>query len=282
MKKLLRKGVLFALMFAGLSLLLDSCGNGSGKKKKVEDEAVYTPAAGGGSGGTASGSGNTLETKWITVPAGSFTMGRGTGNTSTRRFYSSFVMCDHEVTVGEYKSVMGVIPAGNSETEMDLPVSCVTWYDAIKYCNALSKKEGLIPAYTIDSNDNSKVYWTGSNGYRLPREDEWEYAASNKGADLYSGTSELSWLEDYCWFIYNSSDRTHKVKSKKPNGLGLYDMSGNVYEWCWEDFADESDCRVVRGGAYHTQSANCATSSRFGIYPFSSYTYLGFRVIRGN
>ena len=157
----------------------------------------------------------------------------------------------------------------------DEPVTRVTWLDAVVWCNAASEMEGLTPVYYTDEKhesvfrggllnlSNAFVNWT-ANGYRLPTEAEWE-AACRAGT-----TTRFFWGDeidgDYAWFDQNSGGTTHSVAQKKPNALGLYDMTGNIWEWCWDHFApteqiaghtdnfkgpDEGDQRVVRGSSFN-------------------------------
>lgn len=182
---------------------------------------------------------------------------------------ADFRIGKHEVTQKEWTEVMGNNP---SEFKGDnLPVENVSWYDCIEYCNRRSEKEGLKPYYHIDKNikdpnnrtDVDDLKWTvtinaGADGYRLPSETEWEYAAG--GGQLsksytYSGSDDL---DKVAWFWQNSGDvkltglwnwpairnnnsKTKPVGSKEPNELGLYDMSGNVREWCWDWYGELDD-----------------------------------------
>ncbi|AFC30385.1 putative transcriptional regulator [Paenibacillus mucilaginosus 3016] len=225
---------------------------------------------------------------------------------------SSFYIGKYEVTQKEWMEVMGSNP---SEFKGDhLPVEKVSWYDAVEYCNQRSLKEGLQPYYTIDKtrkdpnnkSDNDPLKWTvtihaGANGYRLPTEAEWEYAAGGGQMSknyTYSGSQNA---DDTAWYWRNAGDqyltgdwnwpiieknknRTKPVGSKKPNELGLYDMSGNVREWCWNWYGDgdgnSGSYRIVKGGGWlgDVRSSEITYRGKFeanGVGPDQ-----GFRVSR--
>ena len=199
--------------------------------------------------------------KFVFVEGGSFQMGSAEGQADERPLNNvrvdGFYMSKYEVTQGEYVSVMGQNPSRFQGDNR--PVEKVSWYDAVKYCNALSAQEGRQPVYEINGS-RVTVDWN-ANGYRLPTEAEWEYAArgGNKSGDYeYAGSGNVGRVG---WSDNNSGDNTRDVGGKSPNELGLYDMSGNVWEWCWDWYGgytegsktnpqgpNRGSARVLRGG----------------------------------
>ena len=233
----------------------------------------------------------------VRVPGGSFQMGNpdtSVGWDGERPVHtvtvSTFSIGKYEVTQGLYESVMGANPSEFSGD--NLPVENVTWYDAVRFCNKLSEREGLRPVYTI-SDTTVTADWS-KNGYRLPTEAQWEYAAKggkgSPGNYTYSGSNNV---DEVAWYSDNSGSTTHTVGTTKPNGLGIYDMSGNVWEWCW-DWADEyssgaqtdpegassGSYRVLRGGSWGNSAQSVRSAYRGINAPTNRHSYLGFRLLR--
>jgi hypothetical protein len=223
-----------------------------------------------------------------TGPRNTVLLNSGTIPTKDTITVNSFYMSKYEVTQREYQEVMGKNPSGSKGK--NLPVEQVKWYDAIEYCNKLSSKDGLTPVYTINGED---VTWNRSaNGYRLPTEAEWEYACrAGTTTDFNTGTDITSKQAN----IYNKNTQKLKpVGSFKPNAWGLYDMHGNVSEWCWDWYNNNlpsgvqidptgpitGTVRVIRGGNYGSAKDNLRSSAQENLSPtFSSFS-TGFRVAR--
>lgn len=181
------------------------------------------------------------------------------------------------------------------------PVTEVSWFDILKWCNARSEKNGVTPVYYTTSAFTT-VYRTGElalsndavnwmvNGYRMPTEAEWEFAAlggTKSTSEAYSGSNTST---DVAWSILTSGNITHPAGQKVPNELGIFDMSGNVLEWCWDVYgtyasADQIDPKgpaagnyhILRGGAFDATDFNCRVNYRNYSYPSYRFNDLGFR-----
>ena len=195
-----------------------------------------------------------------------------------------------EVTQKIYTIVMEENPSNNKGD--DNPVENVSWYDAIYFCNKLSKEKGHTPVYAVDGNTNPDRWGytphQGSeikgeitqdltaNGFRLPTVEEWMYAARGGHYYKYSGSNNL---DEVGWYYNNSGRITHPVAQKKANGYGLYDMSGNVLEWCWDVDPDGSDDRCCCGGGYVAHDDDCEVYSRDVNDANACGSLMGFRIV---
>ena len=267
-----------------------------------------------------------LPEDFVLIPAGTFQMGSNDGYSDNKPVHQvtitkSFYMGKYEVTQAEYEKycsyTVSSSPSSSYGDGDNYPAYFVSWYDALVYCNKRSTAEGLTPCYSISDNTDPSKWGTvptstdstwdavvcdwNANGYRLPTEAEWEYAAragDNTVYSLtYSGTSDENKLLEYAWLYSNSNNATHEVGTKLQNAYGLYDMSGNVWEWCWNWFTDSYDTgkeggsdptgtsagssRIRRGGGFGNFSYQCAVSFRYTAgYPGNREKACGVRVVR--
>jgi formylglycine-generating enzyme required for sulfatase activity len=268
------------------------------------------------------------------VPAGSFQRDNHIENIST--VTTPFRMSQYEITRAQFLAIMGTDPSYASySTGMTNPVQMTNWYHAIAFCNKLSIAEGLTPVYSVTGVnfatltyaaiptsssgtwDEAVATWS-NNGYRLPTEMEWEWAAMGatngsgwtnptyltgygkpfSGSDsiLANGSGGTHVIGDYAWTSENSGV-SQPVGAKLFNELGLYDMSGNVYEWCWDwwvaypegALASDTDAgrgaasgttRIMRGGSWHAPALDAAVALRYIMPPHDQYVDIGFRVVR--
>jgi len=238
---------------------------------------------------------NSIDMKLVLIPAGEFMMGSPDSDTDAEadekpqhrvRITKPFYLGSTEVTQEQYERVMGQNPSwfcatGDGKVEVagqntrQFPVEWVSWEDAVEFCRRLSQKEGKT--------------------YRLPTEAEWEYACRAGSTTRYCIGDAPADLVEYAWYDENSDDTTHPVGQKKPNAWGLYDMHGNVWEWCADRFAedyyraspaddpngpDSRVFRVLRGGAWYLQPWVLRSARRDSYPPRDRFHGYGFRVAR--
>ena len=236
---------------------------------------------------------NNKQVDLVFVEGDTFQMDSTDGESDEELFHSvtvsNFHISKYPVTQKQWIDVMGSNPSHFKGD--NLPVENISWYDAVDFCNKLSQKEGLTPAYTINGTDVT-CNWKAI-GYRLPTEAEWEFAAKggNKSKGfVYAGSDNI---DEVAWYESNSGNKTHAVGTKKANELGIYDMAGNVWEWCWDWKApysssakpnpsgpDSGFYRILRGGSCCFNAERCRSASRGINYPNHSDHNGGFRVVR--
>ncbi len=247
--------------------------------------------------------------KMVFVQGGVFDMGDGmeSAYTDTKPLHkvavNSFWIAQYEVTFNDYELFWNkwypIDDGGYGKGKQ--PMINVSWYDAIQYCNWLSLKEGYEQVYSINSSHVECNF--SANGYRLPTEAEWEFAAKggvNGVMYAYSGSNDLDYVGwyggDSMGRTYGNSEfRPHPVGLKPPNSLELYDMTGNVYEWCWDWYdknfysisptnnpvgSSKGFDKVVRGGYWGNMANYLRVFDRYCYHPNTKSVKIGFRVVR--
>ena len=275
----------FAVALLCAPLLLASCGEKSTSPTTNAPSVVKTK------GGVA----------MVLVPAGTFTMGSEMSDEVDEPAHKvtvgAFYIDTHEVTQAEYQRLTGKNPSLWKDSEN--PVEQIRWRQAAAYCNARSREEGLLPCY-------DETTWQcdfAADGYRLPTEAEWEYACrAGTSATWFFGDNPVK-LGDYAWFRDNCMRTPQAVGQKLPNPWGLFDLYGNVWEWCNDFYAEDyykksperdprgpekGNTRVIRGGAWSSKAKQCRSSYRDQEYPeFTDVCFaadrnglIGFRCVR--
>jgi sulfatase modifying factor 1 len=237
----------------------------------------------------------------ILIEGGIFEMGDlfGEGTSDETRHtvtVKSFLLAKYELTFQEYDAFC---EATKQEKPSDAgwgrdmrPAIYVSWFDAVEYCNWRSRQEGLTPAYTIDG-EKVTCNWS-ANGYRLPTEAEWEYAARQKGQKVRFGTGkDIADPEEINFYGKENAKELYSMVGEyrgktvpagslnSPNSLGLHDMSGNVREWCWDLYGPDSGSdRVVRGGSWSFNPVGVRAAGRYSNSPGNRYNTVGFRLAR--
>ena len=232
---------------------------------------------------------NSIGMKLVLIPKGTFMMGspeseEGRGEDETQHgvtISKDYYLGVYEVTQAQYEKVIGKNPSrfqgaivGNENAA--LPVEMITWDDAVEFCKKLS-----------DLPEEKKA----GCEYRLPTEAEWEYACRAGSKTAYSFDDEEGLLPEHGWFNRNSSDRIHTVGLLEPNAWGLYDIHGNVWEWCSDWYGEypngalsdptvtkKGSYRVLRGGSWFHEAASCRSASRYRNYPSNRNSFIGFRL----
>jgi formylglycine-generating enzyme required for sulfatase activity len=241
---------------------------------------------------------NSLGMKLVLIPAGEFLMGSAENDTAAPadekprrkvRIARAFSLGVYQVTQEQYREVTGTNPSC-FEGAAGLPVESVSWEDAVAFCNRLSEREGLSPCYDLGRGTHVE-----GSGYRLPTEAEWEYAARAGSAGRFCFGDDDARVGEFAWFSDNSDDRTHPVGQKQPNAFGLYDVHGNVWEWCCDFFdplfygkapgvdpccSSATALRVHRGGCWADGPWYLRSSDRGASAQDSRDNDVGFRVAR--
>lgn len=215
-----------------------------------------------------------LENLLITIPSGQVEMRDDRIKKLWEVEIKSFKIAKYPVTQALYKSIMKNNPSvfrGDN-----LPIETVSWFESISFCNKLSEANNKTKCYSIDSKSKDVIFNPASNGFRLPTEAEWQYACQSGTKSIDSET-----LKKMAWFKDNSENRSQDVGLKQPNDWGIFDMLGNVWEWC-SDIYDETvygSYRVFRGGGWCDIERSVMPTTRRRSHPYAfKIDDLGFRI----
>ena len=239
------------------------------------------------------------EYELVEIKAGSFVMGspadeEGRGEDEVEHFVKisrPFMLAKHEVHQKLYKAVMGTNPSAYTNRFSDYALENLSWFEAITFCNELSRIEGRTPAYEIGG---AEVLWNReADGYRLPSEAEWEYAARAGTKMRFSGSNRADSIYHVYDGLLSVESNQGWVSAKKANAWGLKNMSGNVSEWVWDwygpydtdtigdpDGPSTGEARVHRGGSYKTEEDGIRVAARASASPHSSSGEIGLRIAR--
>jgi len=273
---MMTKRIIFGVLAAAMIVTMFSCkkDNAPGAGSQAQSAPAVNPLSPNPQQGTVLE--NSVGIKLVWIRAGEFEMGSDDGESHERPIHTvkitkGYYMGIYEVTQEQYRKVMGTNPSGFKGDD-NLPVETVSWNDAVRFCEKLSQKEGKT--------------------YRLPTEAEWEYACRAGRTGKYcSGGSEAQ-FGDYAWYLQNSGKKTHPVGTLKPNAWGLYDMYGNVWEWCGDWYGEYSSAavtdpqgpskalsRILRGGSWESGPSRCRSANRSRITPGGRLNFFGFRIV---
>ncbi|MFP4465416.1 MAG: formylglycine-generating enzyme family protein [Candidatus Goldiibacteriota bacterium] len=332
----MKKTLLFLVMAVLVFMALSSC---SKNDSPTTPEATATPNATATAEAQQTAVAELSYNSLVSVPGGTFTQTDGNESFShtISSFKMGQYEVTYELWYAVYQWAIsngytfanagqegndGTIGAEPTGAKYE-PVTYINWRDAIVWCNAYSEMTGLSPVYCSDSGfttpikdstdgsygssinttegsfDNPYVNW-GANGYRLPTEGEWQYAASYIGTPYNYASGDTApydtsvTIGNYCWYSTNSGNVTHNVGGKTANALGIYDMSGNVWEWCWDWSAvypvtatdyrgpDSGSNRMIRGGSYIDSALGLQVGGRYSSLPYYEDLNIGFRFARTN
>jgi formylglycine-generating enzyme required for sulfatase activity len=216
-----------------------------------------------------------VDVPMVEVPAGNIVLRDDRVDRHWQVYIQSFAIARYPVTQAQYAAVTGLRPSVHFGPQ--LPVESISWLDAVQFCNALSRASGFQPCYDVDATIPGATILAGSNGYRLPTEAQWEYAcrAGTQGP-RYGELDAIAWYRD------NSDGHPHDVGQKQPNAWGLYDMLGNVWEWCTDQYDPEvyGSYRIFRGGGWADTERGCLATNRRRSHPTFAIDDVGFRIVR--